>query len=483
MKGKAIYPGMAALLGATLLLGGCTHKKSKYQPPVAPQLVQADSWKTTPAGGETSKPADDETLSHWWSVFNDPILTSLEERALKSNLDLKTAEAGIRQARASRESASSSLFPTVTGSLSTMVSHSSSGGSSGYTGAGGMVTSGSNNGAISASWEPDFFGSIRNNVAASDATLQSKQENLRYAMVTLTAELALDYIDVRTYQAQLAITKSNLVKYQETYEMTKQKEESGLATTLEVQQALGTVASTQAEIPSLEANLQKAYNAISVLLAQKPGSVDAELTAVKSVPTIPSEVAIGIPADLIRRRPDIRAAERQYASQWHQVKVAKANLWPTFSLSGSFTSNANSFGNVFTPTASAVSSIAGSVQQTLLNRRALKAQLHLQNAMLDQYEISYESTVLSAIQDVENALKALSAEQERRKSLVVAADAAEQSLEMSRSLYAAGQKDFLTVLDSERSVLNTQNNLIQSDANISADLIRLYKAMGGGWKQ
>ncbi len=467
-----LKPKLAILLGS-LLLSGCAMKKAQYRPPTAPAMNAVEKWNTPLTGGETEEPADDASLSMWWSVFNDPILTSLEERAITSNLDVRLAQAQIAQARASRDYYASNLYPTVTGSVS-------SSGTKDSLRSGGSVTH-SNSAYLDASWEPDFFGRLRKNVAAQEASIQYQQENLRSVIVTLTGDVALNYIDVRSYQAQLAVTRGNLVRYQETYELTLNKRQSGLASDLDVQQALVTVNSTQALIPSLETQLKQAYNAIAILLNQAPGSVDAELEPVKPVPVVPSKVAVGIPGDLIRRRPDVRAVERQYLAQWMQVGVAKANLYPTFSLSGTFAFGAQNFLNLFTP-ASITSTVAGSVQQTLLNRRALKAQVHVQNALLDQDEISYESTVLGAVRDVEDALKAFGSEQTRRDSLASAAVSAENSAEMSRELYASGLKDFLTVLDSERTLLSAQNSLVQSDATVAADLVRLYKAMGGGWQ-
>ena len=218
-----------------------------------------------------------------------------------------------------------------------------------------------------------------------------------------------------------------------------------------------------------------------MLLGERPGAVYAELAEVKPVPSIPAEVAVGIPADLVRRRPDIRAAERQYAAQSARVGVAKANLLPSFTLSGTFNFGAQSVLNLLTP-ATLASSLAGSAQQALFNRKKLRQQVIVQNIALEQFEISYESAVLGAIQDVEDALQVFGAEQLRRRSLAEAAEAAENAADMSRELYRTGLRDFLTVLDSERSVLSLQNSLAQSDANITANLIRLYKAMGGGWK-
>jgi NodT family efflux transporter outer membrane factor (OMF) lipoprotein len=437
------------------------------------QLAAEQNWKTAPVGGEVARPADEVTLAHWWTVFNDPTLTSLEERALKSNLDLRTALSSIEQARANRLSASGSLLPSVsvTGTASGSRASSRSGGQ----------VSNSNSAEIDASWEPDFFGAVRKNVAAYDADIQTAQETLRNTMVTLSAEVALDYVNLRSYQSQIAVTQSNLAKYRETYEMTLAKRESGLSTDLDVAQALETVQSTEATIPTLEIDLQQTKNALAILLAQRPGSLDSELSEVKPIPVIPAEVAVGIPGDLVRRRPDVRSAERKVVAQSLRVGVAKANLYPTFTLSGTFLFSAKNILNVLTP-ASLGSTVAGSISQTIVNRRSLKAQVKLQNALLDQYEISYDSTLLGAVKDVENSLLAFGQDQVRRKSLASAAQSAEQAAEISRELYASGLKDFLTVLDSERTLLTVQNNLVQSDATVNTDLIQLYKALGGGWK-
>jgi len=474
---------VSALALGAILMSGCG-LRARYQPPVAPQIQGDTEWDTQLEAGALAKPADDDALSHWWSVFGDPNLTSLEERALKSNLDLRKAQAEIRQARANRDYYSANLFPSVAGTLTgggskTAYAPSASGGSGAYSGSSGGS---SNSLEFQASWEPDTWGGIRKNVASYDATYQSQKESLRNTMVTLTADLALDYIDVRSYQAQLAVTSSNLVKYRETYEMTVEKRDSGLASDLDVQQALETVQSTEATIPTLETSLHQSLDAISVLLAERPGAVGRELAEVKPIPVIPLEVAVGIPGDLIRRRPDVRVAERQYAAQWMQVGVAKANLYPTLNLGGTFTASATSFFNVFTSSATAISSVTGSLRQTILNRRALRAQVRLQNALLDQYEVTYESTVLGAIQDVEDSLKAFEAEQSRRRSLAQAADSARNAAEMSRTLYASGLKDFLTVLDSERTELSAEDSLVQSDATVAENLVRLYRSLGGGWQ-
>jgi NodT family efflux transporter outer membrane factor (OMF) lipoprotein len=437
------------------------------------QLAAEQNWKTVPAGGEVARPANEASFAHWWTVFNDPVLTSLEERAMKSNFDLRTALSSIEQARANRLSSSGSLLPSVsvTGTASGSRDSSRSGGQASH----------SNSAEFDASWEPDFFGAVRKNVAAYDADIQTAQESLRNTMVSLTAEVATDYVNLRSYQSQISVTQSSLAKYRETYEMTLAKRDSGLTSDLDVEQALETVQSTEATIPTLEINLQQTKNALAILLAQRPGSLDTELFEVKPLPVIPAEVAVGIPGDLVRRRPDVRSTERQVAAQALRVGVAKANLYPTFTLSGTFLFSAQNILNVLTP-ASLASTVTGSISQTILNRRSLKGKLKLQNALLDQYEISYDSTLLGAVKDVENSLLAFGQDQVKRKSLAYAVQSAGQAAEISRELYSSGLKDFLTVLDSERTLLTVQNNLVQTDATVDTDLIQLYKALGGGWK-
>ncbi len=464
-RSKAIVLGVILGIASVATVADCQSVKS--------QLAAEQNWRTAPAGGEVAQPADEATLTHWWTVFNDPVLTSLEERALKSNLDLRTALSNIEQARANRLSASGSSLPSVT-----VMGSSTGNRSSNWSG--GSLTA-ANSAELQASWEPDFFGAIRKNVASYDASIQQAQEGLRNTMVTLTAELATDYINVRSYQAQLAVTQSNLVKYCETYEMTLDKRRSGLAADLDVAQALETVQSTEATVPTLETSIQQTINAMAILLALRPGALDAELADAKPIPVVAAEVAVGIPADLLRRRPDVKQAECQVAAQALQVGVAKANLYPTFSLTAAFLTSVENLLNVFSPAAIG-STVVGSVEQTILNRRALHAQVKLQNALLDQYEIAYDNTLLGAVKDVENSLYAFGKDQVKRKSLAEAADSAEQAAEMSRELYASGLEGFLTVEDSERTVLSAQNSLVQADATVDTDLIALYKAMGGGWK-
>jgi outer membrane protein, multidrug efflux system len=474
MRRRAEQSGAAMVLGLFLIAGtGCANRRATYTPPAAPQLAKAEKWNTALEGGATAKPVDDLSLGHWWATLNDPVLTSIEERAVKNNLDLRKAEAKIRQARAQRNVTEAGLLPTVTGGGSASGGRSSS--KSGN-GSGNQTYTGS----VTASWEPDFFGRIGNSVTAYQADLEAAQEDLRTTLVSLTAEVAVDYINLRSYQAQLAVTTASLASQEDTYKLTVMRYESGLATELDVAQGKLSVESARASIPALETGIRQSANNIAVLLGERPGAIDAEVAGTKPIPTAPAEVAVGVPADLVRRRPDIRSAERQVAAQAARVNVAKADLYPSFSLSGTLSLSSLTILNLFTPGAVATNA-AGSVTNTIFNRGKIREQIKVQDAQLDQYLAAYESTVIGALKDVENALTAYSKEQVRRQSLAAATTAAGRAVTLSRDLYSSGLKDFLDVLDAQRSLLTLQNQLAQSDASITTDLVGLYKALGGGW--
>lgn len=464
----------ASVFGLSLLgTAGCSKARAKYTPPVSTQIAKAQAWSTPRGGGEAAKPVDDHALSQWWAALNDPLLTSLEERAVAGNLDLKKAEAVVRQVRAQRNYAQLGLLPTVSGSASATGSHMGS-----DVGPGGA--SGTSSVSIDASWEPDFFGKLHGTVNAYDADLGAAQESLRDVLVSLTAEVALNYVSARSYQAQIAITEANLKSFEQTYDVAVAQYQSGLATELDTAQARMNVQSTRATLPALQTSLQSAIHHIAVLLGERPGAVNAELAEVRPVPVAPLAVAVGVPADLLRRRPDIRHAERQVAAQTARLGVARADLYPSFTLSGSLGLTSTSISKLFTPEA-LLASIAGSVQHTIFDRRKIRQNINIQDAVLEQNVTAYESSVLTAMEDVENALVAFAKEQVRREAISEASIAARQASKIANDLYAAGLKDFLNVLDTQRSLLNLENEQAQSEAAVTADLIRLYKAMGGGW--
>jgi multidrug efflux system outer membrane protein len=422
---------------------------------------------------------EETELASWWTVFDDRILTSLIDRAVRSNLDLKLAEARIRQARAARGIAASGLGPTVdaTGSYSrNQLSGSSSGEDSR-----GPVTNQYQAG-FDASWELDLFGGIRRGVEAADADLLAAVENRRDVLVTLTAEVALNYINLRTFQQRIAIARQNLGAQEHSANLTRQRFQFGFVSGLDVANADAQVATTAAAIPLLEAQARQSIYSLGVLLGRDPASLLQELSPAFSIPVAPPSVPVGIPSDLLRRRPDIRRAEAEIHSATAQIGVATADLFPKFFLSGSGGYQATKFSSLFEP-ASLFWSLGPSVSWPVFDTGRIRSNIEVQKALTEQSVIVYRQTVLAALQETENALIASVKEQEHRKALVDAVTANRKAVELATKLYAEGQTDFLNVLDAQRSLYATEDSLVQSNGTVSTNLVALYKALGGGWEE
>jgi outer membrane protein, multidrug efflux system len=422
---------------------------------------------------------EEKELASWWTVFDDRILTSLIDRALRSNLDLKLAEARIRQARAARGIAASGLGPTLdaTGSYSrNQLSGSSSGVDSS-----GPVTNQYQAG-FDASWELDFFGGIRRGVEAADADIQAAVENRRDVLVTLTAEVALNYINLRTFQRRIAIARQNLEAQEHSADLTRQRFQFGFVSGLDVANADAQVATTASVIPLLEAQARQSIYNLGVLLGQEPAALLQELSPELSIPVAPPSAPVGVPSDLLRRRPDIRRAEAEIHSATAQIGVATADLFPKFFLLGSGGYQATTFSSWFEP-ASLFWSLGPSVSWPVFDTGRIRSNIEEQKALAEQSVIVYRQTVLAALQETENALIASVKEQEHRKALVDAVAANRKAVELATKLYAEGQTDFLNVLDAQRSLYATEDSLVQSNGTVSTNLVALYKALGGGWEE
>jgi NodT family efflux transporter outer membrane factor (OMF) lipoprotein len=455
------------IVALTLLASaGCAVRR----PYEAPVVVTPPAW-TAPLP-ETSGADEATSLAAWWDTFGDPELTSLVRRAVTGNLDVRTARSRVREARASARSARAPLRPSVDGSAAPR-----------FSGTGGDVGSGtlqSYSLGLDASWELDVFGGIRSGADAAAATAAARAEDLRDALVSLTAEVALDYIDLRALQRRVEIARSNVALQEQTLDLTRFRQQAGLGTDLEVQQALSNVASTRAQIAALDGQATQAVHALSVLLGQPPAALDAEVSASGAIPVAPITMAVGVPAETLRRRPDVRGAERLLAAQWEQTNVARADLYPSFRLAGSIGLESLSLARLFVPGARAWSA-SPSVATRLFNRQQLRENLTIQTERQAQAAVTYEARVLGALQDVEDSLTALAQEQARRDQLAAAADAAQQAADLSLQLYTAGLRDFREVLDAQRSLLSLQDSLASSTATVSTNLVRLYKSLGGGW--
>jgi NodT family efflux transporter outer membrane factor (OMF) lipoprotein len=454
----------------TIMLSGCFAVGPDYK---TPDLSAPAEWSRSLHGGVSAATPDAEALAQWWSTLSDPDLSNLIERATAGNLDLKTAQARVREARARRGVAQGGLFPTLS--------------------AGGSATRGRSseqlsNGEIQdlyrlgfdASWELDIFGRVRRSVEAAQGDLEASEADYHDVLVSLVAEVALNYVEARTLQTQLEVAEENLKSQRETLQLTQWRFEAGLVSRLDVEQARGNLESTRAQLPKLRSAIEEAKNRLAVLLGAFPGALEAQLGPRKPIPEAPMEVAIGVPAETLRRRPDVRRAERQLAAQTARVGVATADLYPTFSLPGSIGLEALTTHNFFN-TANRAWSIAGSFAWTIFEGGAIRQTIEVQNALQEQALNQYEGTIRTALEEVENALVAYGEEQNRRQALAEATDAAQKAADLARNQYASGLIDFQSVLDAERSLLTFQDQLAQSRGQVTSNLISLYKALGGGW--
>ena len=481
-RNKFVHLELSILLVLFIIVvSGCPAVGPNY---VRPDTTVYKNWNTQIKNDSGVKEMGAENLANWWSALGDPLLSSLIDRAQKGNLDLKKAQASIREARARMGLAKASFSPTIEASGSATRSRGSenTGGETIVNSnvVSGVMTSDLYSLGFDASWELDIVGGVRRSVEAAQATLEASRENMRDVLVSLLAEVAKNYVDVRTYQARIAIAEDNLKTQEETYQLTVWRNQAGLSDELAVEQARYNLENTRANIPALRTGLDAAMNSIAVLLGEQPGGVHEELSKQEPIPAAPMNILAGVPADMIRRRPDIRKAERELASQTAQIGVATADLYPKFTLSGSIGLESISTGNLLS-SGSRNYSFGPSITIPIFSGGATIQNIEIQSALQEQYLIAYKTAILGALKDVENALIAYVHEQYRRQALIDAAAAAKQAAQLSKTKYQAGLSDFSDVLDAQRSLLSYEDELATSEGMVTTNLISLYKALGGGW--
>jgi outer membrane protein, multidrug efflux system len=479
------YSLLSMPLAVMLLLAGCAVGPDFRRPQTAvpPAWSNLSSGEGTATSVATPQPP---SLVEWWKNFDDPLLSSLVERAIATNLDLRQAEARIRQARSTRGIAVSGLFPEIDASTSYSRSRNSSAsfGSSGSTdlqAAPAAYPKELFQAGLDAAWEIDIFGGVRRSVEATQANLQAAVEDRRDVMVSLVAEVGVNYVNLRGFQQQIVIARQNLAAQKHTAMITNKRFAAGFVSGLDAANANALVATTESQIPLLESSAQAAIYNLSVLLALQPAALAQELSSDRPIPTTPPEVPVGLPSDLIRRRPDIRRAEAQLHAATANIGVATADLFPKFSLTGSFGFMSSDLGSLST-WSNRFWSYGPSVTWPIFTAGRIRWNIELQKAITEQDLAAYEQTILTALKDVETALVAYAKEQERIRSLGVAVANNRKAVDLSTRLYVAGKSDFLNVLVAQRSLNSTEDALVQSTRSLATDLIALYKALGGGWE-
>lgn len=460
---------LAATLACGALLAGCFMAGPDYVRPSATDLHVPSQWSGELTGGASER----LEVADWWQHLGDQQLTSLVARALDASPDVAAARARLREARAQRGLAGAELWPSVmlgaSGQYIDSSADSGTGDDQEFYSAG-----------FDASWEPDLFGGRRRALEAASADVEAATASLHDVHVTLAAEVARTYVELRSAQARIAIARANLASQSETLDLARWRMEAGLASSVDFEQARTNAEQTRASIPTLETSRAQTEHRLAILLGVAPTALSDELTAGAPIPSIAKPLTTGIPADVLRQRPDVVAAERTLAAESARVGEATAAKYPSLSLSGSLGPEALTIG-ALTSGSSIAAGVAGSLAQTIFDAGRIASRIEARDAIQEQALAEYRATVLTALEDVENALVALVMTRERSAALARGVGSARSAALLARHQYEAGLIDFQTVLDTERTVLTVEDDLTTAQANGTIAVIQLYKALGGGW--
>ncbi|BBA33414.1 NodT family RND efflux system outer membrane lipoprotein [Methylocaldum marinum] len=415
----------------------------------------------------------------WWKQFNDPLLSQLIDRAVNSNLDLKAAEANLRVARALYLEAGLDLLPTITSHANYTTQKRSFDAMNRRTFAPRELEL--FNVGFDAFWEVDFFGRIRRSVEARDAEVEAAEADLRDLLVSVISEVALNYFELRGLQNQLDVAQKNADNQAATLELTQARLEAGRGTELDTSRAKAQLDSTLATIPPIQSRIRETIHRLGVLVGQLPDSLSNNLSPPAPMPTIPETIQIGAPADLMRRRPDIRVAERNLAAATARIGVATADLFPRVTFNGTIALESRTLAGLGASGTEAFSA-GPRISWAFLDLGRVRARIRAADASAEARLANYEQTVLNALEETENALVNYNRNRARRALLASAATASERAHELAHLRFEDGISDFLTVLDAERRLLLDQEQLAQSQTVTATSLIALYKALGGGWE-
>ncbi len=448
-----------------VLLAGCVVGPD-YQ---KPNLVVPASWG---GGAKAGAAAKKPNLTEWWRQLNDPLLNTLVAQAVDGNLDVASAKARIREARATYRQQTGAFYPSVNGSASGTRNRTAS---SGETAVYNQAQAG-----FDASWEIDLFGGNRRSAEAARYAAQAADEDLADTLVTLIGDVTSYYVQARQYQALVALSERTAKSQRQSAVLTRDQVQAGAATGVDSATAEGQAASTEADIPSYRISYMQSVNRLAVLLGKAPSELQPLMAKAGKIPSPKMAAGIGIPADVVSGRPDVRSAERALAQYTAKIGKAEADRYPSISLTGDIATAASSVSDLGKK--STISWAFGpSLSIPIFQGGQLKAAVDVAKAQRDQYFVAYQSAVLSAMEDVENAVVALTQSQQRRARLSASVAAYRRAAELSRQLNVDGAIDRLDVLEAERSLYSAEEELISSQANIATYYIALHKALGGGW--
>jgi len=466
---QTISKSGSALLAA-VLLAACASVGRDYEQPA---LELPPSWS---APRESALAAESQDLLEWWKGFDDPQLVDLVERALRGGHDLRVAFARLDEARALRGVAAGERMPSIDARASYEARRDSK-----NTPFGAFISETDIHSlGFDASWELDLWGRVRRSVEAADRDLEARGEDVRDVAISVAAETVRAYVELRSAQRRLAIARENVGLQEQTLSLVRSRLDAGLVGERDVAQAIANVESTRSRVPLLQAATSAAQNRLAVLTGSAPGALAAELETPRDPPRPPLSIAVGVPADLLRRRADVRSAERSFAAEVARIGVAEGDRYPRFSLNGTLGLASDGAADLFDER-SFVAGLGPSLRWNLFDGGRLRQRVEEQSARAEAAQARWEQSVLVALEEAENSMTRFVREQVRRAALERAAEQARLAVELAQSQYREGLSDFQTVLDSERVVASLEDELATSDAAVSTNLVALYKALGGGF--
>ncbi|MBN3968424.1 efflux transporter outer membrane subunit [Pseudomonas gregormendelii] len=445
-----------------------------------PQVQQMADW-SQPTKAAASQAVAENMDERWWEVFNDPKLSALTQRALTDNLDLKLASSRLQQSRAARQVITADRYPNTAATGSYGRKRNSGEGLNDPSGNNGDSAFNLWDAGFSASWELDFWGRVRRETEAADATLEVAENDRRGVLLSVLAETARDYIQLRGVQGTRAVTEQNLDVARHSLKLSQLRLADGVATDLDVAEAAAQVSAIESRLPALEQRQSQLINALSLLMGEPPHALSAELAADAPVPQSPSQIAIGLPSQLAERRPDIRQAEARLHSATASIGVAKGDFYPRITLSGNVGSQAMQLSD-FGSWGSRAFGIGPQFSVPLFDGGRLRGVLNLREAQQQEAAIAYQQTVLRAWHEIDDQLSAYNASQRRRDSLAEAVRQNQIALTTAQRQYVEGVVDFVNVLTVQGELLATQEQWVESSTGVSLAMVGLYKALGGGWE-
>jgi multidrug efflux system outer membrane protein len=466
----------SGLVAVFALLPACVTVGPDYE---KPQITTPDAWTQAIAVNADTQPA----LQSWWIIFNDPMLNDLIQRARESNLDLRVAISRISEARSRLGISKSAELPDITlGGGVSRTRQSDDGEFAQLAPADGFESQSLYEAGFDATWEIDVFGGIRRRVEAAGAEFEATVDEQRDVLVTLLSEVALNYIAMRSAQQRLQFAAENVASQEHSLELARSRFNSGLTSKLDVAQATSNLGDTRAAVPLLEIRRVQALNRLAVLIGIPAGSLQKEFASVAPIPFPPENelIGLGVPADVLRQRPDIRAAERQLAAQTARVGVATAELYPRFGLSGVIGLQSQNAGNLFS-SASEAWSVGLPFQWNVFSGGRIRSDIAVQEERATQAGLQYRQAVLIALEEVENSAVSFSQQQTRFYILRDTVASSQEAVKLVTVQYETGLTDFNNVLTTQRTLFGQQDKLSVAQAERSLNLVALYKALGGGW--